>query len=330
MVNQSIKTSQGVLAQYGRGGFTLFEVLAVLGLSAMVMMLVASALQLHLRMTTVRRDSVENAQLARAILRHITNDIRSAVYVDAETIEAAQAATNATAAATDGEATGDGGAASTDDAADAAAMGEQIDPTNMGVPGLYGDFEQIRLDINRAADANTWTMATADNMGVVAADLTPKPLGSLQTVSYYLDGSQMNTSTTPYLADSSTSASTAYGAATDGGLIRQVVDQPVASWATEFGGVADLGIYAELLAPEVTSLTFRYHDGTQWLESWDSYQQGGLPVAIEVTIVLASPQDDTAETTLTPYGYSDGADSVYTTIVHLPTALPTDETEALY
>jgi hypothetical protein len=235
---------------------------------------------------------------------------------------------NATAAADEG--TQDAAADDTvGDAADA-TTGEQIDPTNMGVPGLYGDFEQIRLDMSRATAMNARTTTSTENTNVVAADLTPKPMGSLQTVSYYLDGSQTSSANASYNIGSSTRATTTYDAATGGGLIRQVVDQPVASWATEFGGAADLGFYAELLAPEVTSLTFRYYDGTQWLESWDSYQQGGLPVAIEVTLVVASPQDDTAETTLTPYGYYDGADSVYTTIVHLPTALPTDETEALY
>ena len=313
--------------EYSKHGFTLFEVLAALGLSAMVMMMVASALQLHLRMTDTRRDNVENAQLARAILRHFTNDLRAAVYVDAETIEAAQVATDSSL---DDEAAGVGdgetGSAALSD--DAAATG-QIDPSTLAVPGLYGDLEQIQFDISRTTDA--WATAPTDDTAVVAADLAPKPRGSLQTVAYYLNAAQTSTATPSYPAVSSTGQSTTAGAATDGGgLFRQVVDQPIASWAIESGGQADLGFYAELLAPEVISITFRYFDGTQWVESWDSYQQGGLPVAIEVTIVLTSTQDDTDETISTQLGYLDTSDSVYTTIVHLPTSLPTDETEALF
>jgi hypothetical protein len=280
----------------------------------MVMMMIASALHLHLRMTGTRRDNVENAQLARAVLRHITNDLRSAVYVDAETIEAAQVATDD--ANEDGE-------------VDDAAASEQIDPSTMAVPGLYGDLEQIRFDISRTADTKTWSTPT-DNTAAVAADFRPSPMGSLQTVSYSLIGSQTGTAIASYTAGSSTQQSTQYGAASGGGLIRQVVDQPIASWAIESGGAADLGFYAELLAPEVISISFRYSDGTQWLEYWDSYQQGGLPVAVEVTIVLASTQSETNDANLSSSGYFDESDSVFTTIVHLPTALPTDETEALY
>jgi len=298
-------------------GFTLFEVLAALGLSAMVMMMIASALRLQLRMMGTRRDNVENAQLARAILRHITNDLRLAVYVDADTIEAAQVATDGTAE--------DDEAAAADEAA---ATGEQIDPSTMAVPGLYGDLEQIRFDISRTTDTQARAAAPAANAAEVTPDLTPKLWGCLQTVSYYLNGTQSSTAIASYSAGSSSRQSTTYDSATDGGLFRQVVDQPVASWAIESGGVADLEFYAELLAPEVISMTFRYCDGTQWVDYWDSYQQGGLPVAIEVTIVFNSSQDGTNKTTLTEFGFD--ADSIYTTIVHLPTALSTDQTEALF
>jgi general secretion pathway protein J len=40
-------------------------------------------------------------------------------------------------------------------------------------------------------------------------------------------------------------------------------------------------------APEVKSLNFRYYDGTNWLDTWDSTADGLLPLAVEVTIGLA-------------------------------------------
>ncbi len=44
-------------------------------------------------------------------------------------------------------------------------------------------------------------------------------------------------------------------------------------------------------APEVLDCRFRYYDGDKWLDSWDSIEKGGLPVAIKVDLKLA-PLDD--------------------------------------
>ena len=51
------------------------------------MMLVAAAMSLHLRTVDVRRTGVEEAQLARAVLQMIADDVRSAVYVDPESFQ---------------------------------------------------------------------------------------------------------------------------------------------------------------------------------------------------------------------------------------------------
>ena len=44
-------------------------------------------------------------------------------------------------------------------------------------------------------------------------------------------------------------------------------------------------------APEVLDCRFRYFDGDQWFDSWDSLEKNGLPVAIKVELKLA-PLDD--------------------------------------
>lgn len=35
---------------------------------------------------------------------------------------------------------------------------------------------------------------------------------------------------------------------------------------------------------DIQSLSFRYYDGIQWVNSWDSEQRNGLPIAVELTI----------------------------------------------
>ena len=44
-------------------------------------------------------------------------------------------------------------------------------------------------------------------------------------------------------------------------------------------------------APEVLDCRFSYFDGSEWLDSWDSIEKNGLPVAIKVELKLA-PLDD--------------------------------------
>ncbi len=47
------------------------------------------------------------------------------------------------------------------------------------------------------------------------------------------------------------------------------------------------------LAPEVVSLNFRYYDGEQWLDTWDSTNDVLLPKAVEIKLAVArDPEDD--------------------------------------
>jgi hypothetical protein len=57
-----------------------------------------------------------------------------------------------------------------------------------------------------------------------------------------------------------------------------------------------------VIAPEVRSVKFRYFDGTEWQDSWDSTTLGadtitpiGSPRAIEITLGIARPGSKNAE-----------------------------------
>ena len=49
------------------------------------------------------------------------------------------------------------------------------------------------------------------------------------------------------------------------------------------------------IAPEVVSLNLRYHDGSDWADSWDSSEKEVLPRAVEVTIGIAPGKDSRDE-----------------------------------
>ena len=322
-----------------RVAFTLFEVLIVLSLSAMIMLMVGSAIQLHLRMTDASGDAVKNAQLARVILRQISNDLRSATF--AKSTQPSTAGPDEAGArgadAPDSESPPDSSSSGSpsDDASNATAgpdddvQSQQIDAATQTAPGLYGDAEQIRIDIVRAVDTRDWFASLESQTSVIDSDTLTRAYGGLQTVAYFLSGTDnVSTSGASITAtvESHFNQNLTQNPDQVGGLVRQVVDHPIASWALESGGGAELDRYCQLYAPEVVSIAFRYFDGTQWSEDWDSYELGGLPVAVEVTLMLAT--GDESEDMSPYYQVFQDADSVYTMVVHIPTALPTDETEA--
>ncbi len=69
-------------------------------------------------------------------------------------------------------------------------------------------------------------------------------------------------------------------------MVRRELDRAVSQYANEQGRMEQLNQQGELIAPEVVGLQFRYFDGSQWLEFWDSQQIQGLPLAVEVTVAI--------------------------------------------
>ena len=81
---------------------------------------------------------------------------------------------------------------------------------------------------------------------------------------------------------------------------------------------------AEFLAPEVVSLTFRYFDGVDWVEEWDSDLQGAVPTAIEITLGFVAPgPDDPLQAAA-----ADAIPDTYRFVVALPVAEAVDSEEA--
>ncbi len=82
-----------------RPGLTLLELLLALSLSVLILMTVSMAINLHFRMLDVRRTNVEEAQVARAALKHIADDLRSAVQYIPPDLSGLEAVTGNTAGA---------------------------------------------------------------------------------------------------------------------------------------------------------------------------------------------------------------------------------------
>lgn len=58
--------------------------------------------------------------------------------------------------------------------------------------------------------------------------------------------------------------------------------------------IANEQLQLEMSAPEVVGCWFRYYDGSQWHDNWNSLDRKGLPAAIEITLKLMPMVDATA------------------------------------
>ena len=115
------------------------------------------------------------------------------------------------------------------------------------------------------------------------------------------------------------------------GLVRYERDLATAQYASQ-QGEASLED-ASVIAPEVLTLEFLYCDGTQWLTSWDTTSNSGLPQAVKISVAMA----DASRRTSTAGGTSQFAsiaealaqdpESVYSVVVRMPACDPIPSTQ---
>ena len=323
-----------------RSGFTLMEVLLAMAIAAIVLAAITMAIDFHLRVVDRGRRDVEEAQLARALLRRIADDLRSAVAyepLDVEGLLTGASGASATAAAGDALGAGagdDSGAAAggsnndSDDANgdDSSSTGQngqsgqpgtsdsgtesQTDDLAQSVvmsttPGLYGNRYELQVDVSRLPRLEQYEMLMEASVDGPPPDL----VSDVKTVAYYvLDGQ------------------TGEGA----GLVRRELDRAATAWANTNGGLMELERYQQMLAPEVISLEFQYFDGLDWFEEWDSAIHQGLPLAVEIALALAPA--GTLETLQAPIDLSMPSElqeyRVYRLLVHLPAARSAEDAAA--
>jgi hypothetical protein len=364
-------------------GMTLLELILALALSVLVLMAIGMAMDIHYRMFDVRRTSIEETHVARAALRSIADDLRTAVQyippdlsgldtVTGNTIAAtATAASNAVEEATGGIITGgatggtggatgqtinaDGsitttgpmgfgtptpggqtgnstqsgsaptgvqgfgtGGTFTGDPAAGAATGETEATSELGTPitvvGLYGSTGTLQFDMSRLPRVDEYETLYSANSELGVVDIP----SDIKTVTYFVctedsfggakDPGLMSGSPTPSVSGRGR------------GLMRRELSQAVASWAEANGNLNATYADAKLLADEVVGLQFRYYDGVDWLDDWNSDDLGGLPFAVEITVTI-QPTYAMSEDALAQLAVDEmPPEKSYSLIVHLPAA----------
>lgn len=291
-------------------GFTLLETILALALSVILVGLIGSGLQIYSRVVSDRRADVVNAQVARVILQRIASDLQ-ATYSRADEGDGQTIAASGSDPLDDGT---EGGTdlGSEDDLLDATA--DLTSSTAQANPGIYGNQAELQADIlGQFAKPLKYDMLTAAGVDAMSANLLSEP----KIVTYYLRE-----------ADDSELVGTPLQSVTGASqrrlvLVRRVQSRAQAvfdSAAATAGGGMTAALGEQLLSDQVASIQFSYHDGYDWLDTWDSSLLG-MPLAVNITITVVSETstESVDMNTLT-------TDNVFQRTVRIPTAeLPAEE-----
>jgi hypothetical protein len=282
------------------------------------------AVDFHLRVLDNGRQEVEEAQLARAILRRIADDLRSTIRyekIDTGSILSSGATNLGGASALLGgsgqsgesggtppgsNSSGNSGSSSESPSSEEES-GETQSVAESGlinpVPGLYGNLYELQVDVSRLPRIDQYDRLLKTEDGRLT-DL----VSDVKSVAYYLAGDSAGTT----------------------GLVRREMDRAATQWAQNNGGLQSMAEYEQLLAPEVVALEFRYFDGVDWLEEWDSSIANNLPVAVEISLAVTNPavkQSAASMVDLASMSAEEGY-RVYRLLVHLPASKSLLEQEA--
>ena len=151
-----------------------------------------------------------------------------------------------------------------------------LDTTVESAPGVYGELDWLRIDVVRTARPDSDSVQDAATATDVGAPATRAARG-IESIVYYV--------VTPDRLATESLATT--GETPAGGLVRRELVRPAVAYASEGGDFEYQDTSLAPLASEVTAVEFRYHDGTDWLESWDTDEMGELPKAIEIRLFLS-------------------------------------------
>jgi prepilin-type N-terminal cleavage/methylation domain-containing protein len=310
-----------------RRGFTLLEVLLALGLSVLLLAAMGLAIEFHLRLLDTGRAEVEQAQLARAILRRIADDLRNALqYTPSAPSSSATSSSSSSSAAASSTSTTDSSPTSEssdesmlEDSQTADRTSNLANATSLpALPGIYGNDHELQIDVSR--------LPRLDQMQTLLSSEAAS--GSMSGTSSAASGGMSDLRTVLYYAESSGSAALGPAVSASGsGLQRRDMDRTTAALAVQQGESLQTQGKEEPMAPEVQEIQFRYFDGTEWVDTWDTTDRSGLPLAVQIGIWLAYPQNSRRRAAAAAGEMSEDR-RMYQLMVHLPAARATTSASA--
>jgi hypothetical protein len=324
-----------------------------MALSVVLLGLIGNAIYFHLRTFQTRQDGVEQSLLARAILRHMADDLRCAVAyrsvdtkgLDAISLDPTKLAAGALGAGVDPatiasatqslNANSNANSAAKPQGANPTAntaSSPETETTEAGPSfqaGFYGDPFSLQFEITRLPRLDEYDpLFAGDGTGSVL-----RIPADMRTISYHLDGEAPAARSEQVAAGVAVKPDALTQLATNitnepRGLVRSEQERSLAAAGVESESSDEASSGDQMLADEVTQLEFRYFDGYEWWPEWDSDLRGGLPYAVEILLTLANGSSSASAngsspaltSTTTPTALPN--ETVYRMVVKIPTAQP--------
>jgi len=297
-----------------RSGFTLLETILAVGLSALLIALIAAGMRIYTNIVQDGRADVVNARVARTILQRIASDLRSAYTVTEE--EDSSSSLGADPLAADGGLGAIGGTATAgtgtdtgaaDVSADATAIDTTVDLTGSTVqqtPGVYGNQFELQVDVlGRFSEPVRYDMITSMGGDPLASNLLSEP----KVITYYV-----RAATSAELAGTPLESTESNSRESMSILARRIQSRAVAVNSAGLG-MADTQTGEQMLSDQVVAIQFQYHDGYDWTDTWDT-STAGLPIAVKITLTIADAADESYDTV------EMNSDNTFEMTVRIPTA----------
>ena len=299
-----------------RAAYTMLELMIAVGLTSLLMIALFAAMQQYFSLQLDSNEEITRQQIARSLLRQMTRDIQSVVFVK-------KLANDEKSGTSTSVSEGSSSSSSSTSGSSSSTSGSSTSGSSTSGTGTSGG----------AGNSSVSTGSTSSSSGTLDGNSYGQSSIDPETVMTTYTNGLVGTSTDLQLFVSRPDRSLSYVASQDlsstsqrtsdlmiirylmaqsggGGLASAIADKE--SIGTESGpiGIARLegdlfGLStavetseespqlaaSKLLAKEVSGLQFRYYDGLTWQESWDSNALNEMPKAIEITLTVRNQED---------------------------------------
>lgn len=268
-------------------GFTLLEVILALALGSILLAAVWSSLELFWRYSDAGREESDQLQISRAVFQAIERDLRSTIPLP----PAASSSTTGSSSTTSGNST-------TGNSSATSSSGGTSGNTS-GTTSSTGDTSSSSTTTSTAVSAVSPIHFVGDDAAFVCQSLLPQSLeqASLAASMQGAPAFRRDLQWVGWSASGKLPANTPTGSPVPPPPTLEEVDgrPQVVRWQMDVLGdqsnpnqqPESFPVPPEVI-PELLRLRFRYFDGIEWLETWDSDLAGGLPYAVEIEIDVAS------------------------------------------
>lgn len=257
-----------------RRGFTLLEVILALALATVLLAAVWASLDLFYRYSDAGREQADQLQVARAIFQALERDLRSAIQPPEVPVTPPP-----TGASSNDSSSGSSQSSTTSNSSS----------TTSGTSSSSSATETPPQPLVFVGDPESFVLQSLLPQSLEQASLTPSASGA---TGYRRDLQWIGWSATGKLPTNIPSDVTIPPPPPQD----EIDGRPqVIRWQTDVVGnsqesappPASFPIPPEVI-PELLRFHVRYFDGLEWADTWDSQIEGGLPLAVEIEVDIAS------------------------------------------